>query len=83
MAGRPLFVYTDPINRAGEPAERRLHPIGGGSTQFVVVSMNPSTGSDLDAGSDLEPVPAPTLEPLGSESEEEVIEEVGSRSDFK
>jgi hypothetical protein len=61
----------------------QLYVIGGGSTQFVVVSMNPSTGSDLDAGSDLEPVPAPTLEPLGSESEEEVIEEVGSRSDFK
>jgi len=26
MAGRPLFVYTDSINRPNQPAERRLHP---------------------------------------------------------
>lgn len=52
----------------------QLNVIGGGSTQFVVVSMNPSTGSDLDSVSDLDPVTAPTLEPLGSQSEGEVIE---------
>lgn len=27
MAGRPLIVYTDPITRKSEPAERRLHPM--------------------------------------------------------
>jgi hypothetical protein len=46
----------------------QLNVIGGGSTQFVVVSMNPSTGSDLDD------LPAPSLESFDSESEGEVIE---------
>ena len=26
MTGRPLFVYTDLMNRQNQPAERRLHP---------------------------------------------------------
>jgi hypothetical protein len=43
MAGRPLLVYTDPLNRPKQPVESRLHPH---QTQLDLKAARPPRGGN-------------------------------------
>jgi hypothetical protein len=45
MARRPLFVYTDPLNRPNQPAESRLHPFEERCRQVVNLCLKQKTSN--------------------------------------